>query len=98
MSDEEKINFLRSIGLMIGWTPGTPFDKATLKLEMNRGEELLDYFLMPEIVELCEYFGKLSSMVSLGHQVTPSDRFTYHILKTNGVFKAFEALRAGERP
>lgn len=92
MKDEDKIAFLRGLELMVGWTPGTPFEKATVKLEMNRGPGLLDYFLMSEIVELCEYYSKLSAMISLGHVVTPSDRFAFQILKANGVFDAFSAL------
>lgn len=92
MTDADKIEFLRGMELMVGWTSGTEFDKATIKLEMNRGPEVLDYFLMSEIVELVSYFRKLSAMVELGHQVSTADRFTYQILKTNGVFKAFDAL------
>lgn len=92
MTNDDKIAFLRGTELMVGWTPGTPFEKATVKLEMNRGDGLLDYFLMSEIIELCEYYHKLSSMISLGHIVTPADRFTFNILKTNGVFDALNAL------
>lgn len=92
MEDADKIAYLRGMELMVGWTPGTDFEKATVKLEMNRGLEMLDYFLMSEIVEMVTYFRKLPTMIELGHQVTIADRFTYQILKTNGVFKAFHAL------
>lgn len=92
MTDSEKIAFLRAEELLIGWTPGTPFEKATVKLEATRGADILDYFLMSEIVELCEYYSKLSAMISLGQVVTPADRFTFQILKANKIFDAFNAL------
>lgn len=92
MIDAEKIAFLRAEELMVGWTPGMEFEKATIKLEMTRGADLLDYFLMSEIIELCEYYDKLSAMISLGQVVTPADRFTFQILKANKIFDAFNAL------
>ena len=92
MTDAQKIEFLRGLELMVGWTPGMEYEKATIKLEMNRGPDVLDYFLMSEIVEMVTYFRKLPTMLELGYQVTISDRFTYQILKNNGVFKAFDAL------
>lgn len=92
MEDQDKIYFLRGMELMVGWTPGTEFEKATVKLEMTRGPGVADYFTIREILELCEYYSKLSSMISLGHTITPADRFTFHILKANKIFDAFNAL------
>lgn len=92
LKDSDKVGALREMGLMVGGSPGTPFEKCTIKIEMNRGENVLDYFQVSEVIELCEYFWRLSTMIGLGQTVTPSDRFTYQILKANGVFNAFEAL------
>lgn len=92
MTDAEKIAFLRAEELMIGWTPGTPFESATVKLDMSRGPDYLDYFSMSEIIELCEYYSKLSFMVTVGQTLSPADRFTFHILNTNKIFDAFNAL------
>ena len=92
MTDQEKICFLRSMGMMVGWSPDRPFEQATMKLEMTRGQRLMDYFLMSEIIELAEYYAKLDCMIQLGHIVTPADKFAYNILKANGVFNALSAL------
>lgn len=92
MTTEEKVAFLSSMELIVGWTPGTDFEKATIKLEMNCGPNTLDYFLLSEIVELVAYFDKLPTQIALGYQVSVADKFTYNILKTNGIFKAFNAL------
>lgn len=89
MTDREKVEFLRG-WLGIGHTDGTPFEAAGVKLYFR--EEACGYITMKELVELVEYYNKLSFMLELGYVMTPADKFTYWMLKENQVIDAFGYL------
>lgn len=88
LTDREMINFLRSYCYSIGHKDGTPFDEATVTIHDVRPSSM-NIISMKEIRELIEYYEKLPTMASLGHIISPPEKFVYWMLKDMGLIDGF---------
>lgn len=90
-TDRQKIQFLRSYCACIGHTDGTPFDEGTYSFYDVRAQSN-NIIGLKEIREMVDFYLKLPTMLSMGHVLTPPEKFLYWMLKDNGLIDGFAAM------
>ncbi len=91
LTDRERICYLRGMAPGIGHTDGTPFDEATFTFHGVRPQSF-DIISMKEIKPMIDFYAKLPTMVDMGHQISPPEKFVYWMLKDAGLIDAFAEL------
>ncbi len=85
LTDFERLKFLREAGMLLGFSEGKPFDKASVKLQLASFE----LYGMGHVKEMLDH---LMMVHKTGSEFTPTDLFVIQIFKDSGVLSAFIAL------
>lgn len=91
LTDRERIQYLRAYAMGIGHTDGTPFEDATVTINDIR-PTAFNIISMKEIKPMMDFYAKLPTLVEMGHEISPPEKFAYWMLKDLGLIDAFSNL------